>query len=260
MNAETANHALGTAPSTPKLLAIVSVAYADRVRCGQPTCGHSVYRRIHVVRENEKLLVLGSTCFAKRYGNDAALGTAHFGGGDGRVLTEAERQLLMNNTEALLAQFEEEARLLRLAHINATHTQPAPGSLPPSPVNTNAPSPAAHFSQETPWAWVKPLSSVIYLKLKDGSGWIRAQRKDEKHLLLPWPVFEGWDEALPPLFGPIDGECGGHVLPDVAAALRYLRNHAEWETRPGRWRDVMTEIASRTRVQTFGIAVVGRGI
>jgi hypothetical protein len=38
---------------------------------------------------------------------------------------------------------------------------------------------------------------VIYLKLNDGSGWMRAQRRDDKHLLVPWPVFEGWDEALP---------------------------------------------------------------
>lgn len=242
MNAETAKHALGTDRATAQLLAIVSVAYADRVRCGQPTCGHSVYRRIHVVRENEKLLVLGSTCFAKRYGNDRALGPAHFGSGDGRVLTDEERKLLLNNTETLIAQFEEEARL-----VQAAHSKLAPANLPPNPANTSARLPAAHFPQETPWAWVKPLTSVIYLKLKDGSGWIRAQRKDDQHLLLPWPVFEGWDEALPPLFGPIDGECGGHILPDVAAALRYLRSQSEWETKPGRWRDVMTEIASNTR-------------
>ncbi len=48
--------------STAKLLALVSVEHAERVRCGQPNCGHSVYRRIHVVREHEQLLVLGSTC------------------------------------------------------------------------------------------------------------------------------------------------------------------------------------------------------
>lgn len=59
---------------TGTLLAIVSVEYEDRVRCGQPSCGHSVYRRIHVVREDEKLLVLGSTCFEKRYGTATVLG------------------------------------------------------------------------------------------------------------------------------------------------------------------------------------------
>jgi len=227
--------------STAKLLAIVSVEHADSVRCGQPTCGHSVYRRIHVVRESEKLLVLGSTCFAKRYGTDGALGMARFGGGEGRMLTDEERQLLLNNTEALIARFEEEAALLQAAKV-----KPVPTALQPSPVNASPRATAVNYPQETPWAWVKPWSSVVYLKLKDGSGWIRAQRKDDKHLLVPWPVFDGWDEALPPLFGPIDSECGGHVLPDVATALRYLRNQAEWETKPGRWRDVMAEIANRT--------------
>lgn len=228
-------------PSTAKLLAIVAVEHADRVVCGQPTCGHSVYRRIHVVRESGKLLVLGSTCFAKRYGADTALGPARFGGGEGRPLTEAERQLLVNNTEALLAQFEEEAPLLQ-----AAKDKPVPPALSPRPVSSIPRPTSANHPRETPWDWVKPLSSLIYLKLKDGSGWIRAQRRDDTHLLVPWPVFDGWDESLPPLFGPIDSECGAHVLPDVVAALRYLRNQAEWETKPGRWRDVMAEIASRT--------------
>jgi hypothetical protein len=202
-----------------------------------------VYRRIHVVRENGKLLVLGSTCFAKRYGADTALGSARFGAGEGRPLTQAERQLLVNNTEALLERFEEEAAV----HLHAAEVKATTSALRSIPVSALHHAAASKPHQETPWAWVKPWSSVIYLKLKDGSGWMRAQRRDDKHLLVPWPVFDGWDEALPPLFGPVDSECGGHVLPDVVAALRYLRNHAAWETKPGRWSDVMAEIANRNR-------------
>lgn len=238
---ETELKAIGEDRSTTRLLAIVSVEHADRVRCGQPACGHSVYRRIHVVRENGKLMVLGSTCFAKRYGDDDALGSARFGGCEGRPLTEQERELLVNNTEALLQRFEVEATALRAAKL-----KPDPTALQPSPFRTIQHACTSNAPRETPWAWVKPLSSVIYLKLKDGSGWMRAQRRDDRNLLVPWPVFDGWDEALPPLFGPIDSECGGHVLPDVVAALRYLRSHAQWETKPGRWSDVLAEIASRT--------------
>jgi len=228
--------------SIAKLLAIVSVEHADRVRCGQPSCGHSVFRRIHVVRESGKLLVLGSTCFAKRYGADTALGGAQYGGGEGRPLTEAERQLLVNNTEALLAQFEEEA-----ASLQAAKAKPTPPALQSRPVFATPQHAPASAHKETPWEWVKPWTSVLYLKLKDGSGWIRAQRRDDKHVLVPWPVFDGWDEALPPLFGHADSEYGGYVLPDVVPALQYLRNQAEWETRAGRWRDVMAEIASQTK-------------
>jgi len=225
-----------------KLLAIVSVEHDDRVRCGQPNCGHSVYRRIHVVRENSKLLVLGSTCFAKRYGADTALGGAKYGGGEGRPLTEAERQLLVSNTEALLAQFEEEAARLQPAKV-----KPAPPAIQSKPVTASPPHFHLPAHRETPWEWVKPWTSVLYLKLKDGSGWIRAQRRDEKHVLVPWPAFDGWDEALPPLFGQADNEYGGYVLPDVVPALQYLRNQSEWETKPGRWSDVMAEIASKSK-------------
>lgn len=227
--------------STAKLLAIVAVERPDRVRCGQPNCGCSVYRRIHVVRERGKLLVLGSTCFAKRYGTSTALGLAQYGGGEGRPLTEGERQLLVDNTEALIARFEDDE-----ARLQAAKARPVSPVLPIRPVSVMPQQVPQKKFQDTPWAWVKPRSSVIYVKLKDGSGWLRAQRTDDKHLLLPWPAFEGWDEALPMLFGPIDSECGGHVLPDVVLALKYLRGQADWESQPGRWRDVMTEISRRS--------------
>ena len=51
-------------------------------------------------------LVLGSTCFVKRYGSPHALGPAQYGGGGGRNLTEEERLMLLQNTEMLLAHFE----------------------------------------------------------------------------------------------------------------------------------------------------------
>ena len=95
----------------PELCAIVAVDFSARVRCTQPGCGHAVFRRIHVVRDDGKLLVLGSTCFAKRYGSSDALGPARHGGGSGdsgRQLTETERQLLVNNSAELLSQFEQE--------------------------------------------------------------------------------------------------------------------------------------------------------
>ena len=51
----------------PKLLAIVEVDKKKRVQCGQRGCGHGVYKAIHIVQDDDGLLVLGSTCYAKRY-------------------------------------------------------------------------------------------------------------------------------------------------------------------------------------------------
>src|SRR5690349_11602752 len=89
-----------------RLRAIVAVDVIDRVQCQQSGCGHSVYAAIHVVEEEGRLLVLGSTCFAKRYGDAHALGQAQYGGDGGRKLTEEERRMLIQNTAALLAHFE----------------------------------------------------------------------------------------------------------------------------------------------------------
>ena len=224
---------------TGTLLAIVSVDRENRVRCGQPSCGHSVYRRIHVVREDGELLVLGSTCFEKRYCGAAGLGPAHHGGGggEGRLLTDEERQLLLTNTQALIAQFEEE---VAVAQANAFKAPVVIETEHRNPVKPASPAPPHH---ETPWAWVRPWSSVFYIKLQDGTAWMRVQRRDERHMLVPWPVFDGWDEALPPLVGAVDSEHGGYELADVVVALKYLRAHGDWETRPGSWKDVTAEIA-----------------
>ena len=78
----------GGGPSSTQLEAILAVAQPDRVRCDQPHCGRSVYRRIHVVRESGKLLVLGSDCYALRYGTDAVSISARYCGGEGRALTQ----------------------------------------------------------------------------------------------------------------------------------------------------------------------------
>lgn len=44
----------------PSLMAIVQVDKAERVYCAQPGCHHTVYKAIHVVKEGDHLLVLGS--------------------------------------------------------------------------------------------------------------------------------------------------------------------------------------------------------
>lgn len=95
-----------------KLLAIVRVAEDEPVRCQNPGCGHRVHAAVHIVRESGALMVLGSTCFVRRYGSPKALGTPrHNSGAGGRSLTPKECELLVFNTDLLLARFEEELRI-----------------------------------------------------------------------------------------------------------------------------------------------------
>ena len=233
-----------------KLLAIVSVEHEDRVQCGQPGCGHSIYRAIHVVRDNGILVVLGSTCFAKRYGSAATLGTARFGKGDGgRPLTAEERMLLVDNTAELLARFEAEelAQAKALADAKPVHVIPQvhqpfrPRVDSPTVPRTNwAAMPTYSASSPTPWNWMKPLTSMAYFRLRDGTGWVRVQHRDGRQLLVPWPIFDGWDEAFPTSIGVVDSDCGGYVLPaDVRASISYLRSRAEREMVTGIWKEIV---------------------
>lgn len=94
--------------TSPELLAIVEVDPAERVVCQAEGCGHSVYRRIHVVRcEDDRVRVYGSDCFSRLFHGLIPESRPRYGG-DGRTLTPEERAMLAENTERLIAQFEVE--------------------------------------------------------------------------------------------------------------------------------------------------------
>ena len=95
-----------------ELLAVVGVEKDDRVVCQAPGCGHGVYRRIHVVRlDDGDMKVYGSDCFERLYGH-LVRKSPHYGSGEGRDLTPEERQMLAENTERLIARFEDERQAL----------------------------------------------------------------------------------------------------------------------------------------------------
>ena len=95
-----------------ELLAVVGVEKDDRVVCQASGCGHGVYRRIHVVRHDDgHLSVYGSDCFERLFGH-LVRRSPQYGNGEGRDLTPEERHLLAENTERLIAQFEDEQRAL----------------------------------------------------------------------------------------------------------------------------------------------------
>jgi len=216
---------------SPELLAIVEVGEDARVRCQAEGCGHPVHKRIHVVRHGDTLQVLGSSCFSKLFGGKGSP-TPRYGGSSGRVLTPEERELLLTNTAQLLELFkaEHEAALkaLQLAQRRAprqppplSRTQPRPAL--PTPSVTRFEPTALGGHGQPPWPWMKRLASMGYFKLTDGTGWVRVLRNDGRHVLAPWPSYEGWDEAFGSHLGQVDMECGCYLLRDVVDAVAYLR-------------------------------------
>lgn len=143
--------------SAAQLLAIVEVPRDERVRCQSVGCNHPVFRRIHVVRENDVIRVYGSECFKKLFvGLPVASATPRYTSSEGRHLTDAERQLLIENTERLIQQFESEyqadlARKTTVAATAAVAAIPAVAA-PPTPAEPVKPaplvSPAARHAAE----------------------------------------------------------------------------------------------------------------
>jgi len=227
-------------------MAIVEVEKAQRVYCAQPGCHHTVYKAIHVVKEGDQLLVLGSTCFQKRFGSLTALGKAQHWGCNGRALTTEERALLAGNTPALLAHFEvEEARMREEARqkLQRLRDEMRRRSTPlqvPAQVTVRLPRVGGMSLRGVfPWPWMMPASSVAAFKLRDGSGWVRVEHKDRRQFIVPWPRFDGWEEALPPAVGDASLEVGGYeVVGPLVASIAYLRAHAVGEKITGLWGDV----------------------
>ena len=231
--------------SPARLLAIVAVLPQKRVQCMQPGCGHGVYAAIHVVEENGQILVLGSTCFAKRFGSASALGLPAYsaGGGNGKPLTEDERQLLMNNTAELMARFKAEhdatmaaaeARLRELRERAPSFNivrRPAPPPPPPPP--------------EHPWPWQhRQNSSVALLRGSDGQCWVRVMHQNGKQMLSPWPMFRGWETALPAICGAPDLALKAYVVPNIVTAIQALRQLGYAAPEVTRWPEIL-KIAPR---------------
>ena len=225
-----------TSAPVAALLAIVGVEKADAVQCQQQGCNHRVYRRIHVVDEAGHLMVLGSSCFARRYGSSTFLGQPSIGGANGRQLTDEERQMLVDNTAALLARFRQdhldsqEAAKAKLRALKAESQKQLEQRKTPNVWHKSIKRP--------PWPWVNPNSSVAYFDMKDGAGWVRVQDAQGMQMLMPWPTFEGWDEVFPASVGTPNNERGGYEVKDVVHAVSFLRARSSW-VRIGIWSDVI---------------------
>ncbi len=222
-----------------RLLAIVEVDKSAGVQCQHPGCNHRVYKRIHVVDESGKLWVLGSSCFEKLYGSGALRAQPSFGGANGKKLSSEERQMLVDNTIVLIERFRQEyetakgAKLATLQAMKGTSQSNQPRTDPSA-----IPSGRHQAAKRPPWPWVKPLSSVAYFRLKDGTGWVRVQNTLGIQMLMPWPSFDGWEEAFPASVGAPLLDTGGYQVKDIVYTVSYLRERSNWD-RVGAWSEVV---------------------
>jgi len=234
-------------PSCAALRAIVAVDSSERVQCQEPGCGHSVYAAVHIVEEDGRLMVLGSTCFEKRYGSRIALGSAGYGTGNGRKLTAEERDMLVRNTAALLSRFQDEEaavreQLAREIVTSKTGRPFIPGSLPQIPPARRSGFSTQPLPRSSPWAWQKVMTSIAVLTSPDGKYWIRVQHQDGSQKLVPWPKFSGWETALPHHVGLVDTALGAIAVENIVEAIGILKNVGFQGPVVGSWKDVLPRI------------------
>ncbi len=229
------------------LLAIVSVPPTKRVQCQNPGCGHGVYAAIHVVEDGGQLVVLGSTCFAKRYGSGHALGKPSYsaGGGNGDMLSDEERQMLTDNTAALIAMFKARHELAltaaaeKLKALRSRFAQNAEFQRPAQ----SPPLPRTPTFNHRPWAWQHQRNtSVAIFSSACGQNWLRVQHQDGTHKLVPWPMFDGWDEALPPSCGVPDLDLQAYSPSDLLEAFATLKQLGHIGPIVGVWPSILRDV------------------
>lgn len=246
-----------------RLRAVVAIDVKDRVQCQQLGCGHSVNAAVHVVQEDGRLLVLGSTCFAKRYGGAHALGHAQYGEGGGRKLSEGERLMLIQNTEALLAHFEvqasaeAEAAALAVKQARAEELQRKQQMVDKlkrlraaygerqAALERAAKTPGLAPLTPSPWPWQMERTSIALFTAPGGANWVRVQHRDGSQKLAPWPQFEGWECALPAGAGIPDTSIGAFAVESIIEAIRVLHQNGFQGPIVGRWQDVLPSRSGR---------------
>lgn len=202
-------------------------------------CNHPIHKRIYVVEDAGDIKLIGSTCVTKdgyATGIDLSQPAYSVSSGNGRELSEDERQILISNTHVLLdllkAEYEAQlanasAQAQATAQTLAAKTRPA-YTPPPRPAPT-ATGPKLVVGEALrnalpPWPWVDPLRSVLFMQMQDGTSWLRVQARDSgNHHLIPYPVFVGWKEFLPSHLGQINDTRDGFEVPNIGPALAFMR-------------------------------------
>jgi len=93
-----------------ELIAIVELPEAHKVLCQYEDCGRKIYREVHVIRIDGQIVVYGSSCVKKAFGEVPKQSEASILGGRTISLSDPEDiAKLEQNTAELVQEWEERA-------------------------------------------------------------------------------------------------------------------------------------------------------
>ena len=94
-------------------------------------------------------------------------------------------------------------------------------------------------SNRRPWPWQHQRNtSVAVICSPHGQHWVRVQAADGSQKLAPWPIFDGWDTALPSACGVPDPCFQAYCVTNIIAALQTLRSMGYSTPTVGTWPEV----------------------
>jgi hypothetical protein len=118
--------------------------------------------------------------------------------------------------------------------------QPPPREAPAWQYAAIVPPAPAPVVDESPWAaWRKPRHAFLCYGLRDGTGWVLFPHQDGRHVMAPYPSFEGWDEAMPARIGKLLPDLPVYVLSDKLAAMVYLSQMATMVRTASDWPELL---------------------
>jgi hypothetical protein len=95
-----------------------------------------------------------------------------------------------------------------------------------------------------PWPWRhSKKNTVALLRSPQGQHWIRVTHHSGQNMLVPWPVFFGWERALPPECGSPDHGIQAYAVADTVAALKSLREKGFSTPLVLHWREMLAKLA-----------------
>ncbi len=91
-----------------ELLLVIEIPESKKILCQADGCGHSVYRRVHVVRESGKYFVYGEDCARKIFGKSLKKPLIPQERLNGYIPSARDIEQLLNNTREFVSDIEKQ--------------------------------------------------------------------------------------------------------------------------------------------------------
>ena len=115
-----------------EFLAVIEIPKSKRILCQAEGCGHSVYKRVHIIKKKNVTGVYGSECAKKIFGTWLKSETPSLTSISGVKLSDSDLDLLRENTEKLLEKLRADYSKPEIFEISKAVNKPSNNTIHPN--------------------------------------------------------------------------------------------------------------------------------